>query len=115
MHIECRLLADFVEKVLSCEESIFFRGAGLMEKLCEGPHVHADFQPARFVARLQGILLPNIGRDGSVANFCFNSIFEFFNRIGQSRQGGDSCRFSNVRNAPLATVGPKKAACRDGP
>jgi hypothetical protein len=22
---------------------------------------------------------------------------------------------SNVRNAPLATVGPKKAACRDGP
>jgi hypothetical protein len=51
-----------------------------MEKLCEGPHVHADFQPARFVARLQGILLPNTGRDESVANFCFNSIFEFFNR-----------------------------------
>jgi hypothetical protein len=23
--------------------------------------------------------------------------------------------FSHVRNAPLATVGPKKAACRDGP
>ena len=22
---------------------------------------------------------------------------------------------SHVRNAPLATVGPKKAACRDGP
>ena len=52
-----------------------------MEKLCEGPHVHADFQPARFVPRLQGILLPNTGRDGSVANFCFNSIFEFFNKI----------------------------------
>ena len=48
-----------------------------MEKLCEGPHVHADFQPARFVARLQGILLPNTGRDESVANFCFNYIFEF--------------------------------------
>ena len=90
MHIECRLLADFVEKVLSCEESIFFRGAGaLMEKLCEGPHVHADFQPARFVARLQGILLPNTGRDGSVANFCFNSIFKFFNRISRKRR---NCR-----------------------
>ena len=34
---------------------------------------------------------------------------------GQSRLGGASCRFSHVRNAPLATVGPKKAACRDGP
>ena len=30
-------------------------------------------------------------------------------------QGGASCRSSNVRNAPLATVGPKKAACRNGP
>ena len=29
--------------------------------------------------------------------------------------GGASCRPSHVRNAPLATVGPKKAACRDGP
>ena len=45
----------------------------------------ADFQPARLVARLQGILLPNTGRDGSVANFCFNSIFEFFNRIDPKR------------------------------
>ena len=35
--------------------------------------------------------------------------------VGQSRLGGASCRFSHVRNAPLATVGPKKAACRDGP
>ena len=34
---------------------------------------------------------------------------------GQSRLGGASWRFSHVRNAPLATVGPKKAACRDGP
>jgi hypothetical protein len=31
---------------------------------------------------------------------------------GQSRLGGASCRFIHVRNAPLATVGPKKAACR---
>ena len=31
------------------------------------------------------------------------------------RLGGASCRSSHVRNAPLATVGPKKAACRDGP
>jgi len=59
---------DSVEKVLSCEESIFSGGAGaLMEKLSEGPHVHADFQPARFVARLQGILLPNTGRDAHSA------------------------------------------------
>ncbi len=35
--------------------------------------------------------------------------------MGHSRQGGASCRSSHVRNAPLATVGPKKAACRDGP
>ena len=34
---------------------------------------------------------------------------------GRSRQGGASCRSSHVRNAPLATVGLKKAACRDGP
>jgi hypothetical protein len=45
-----------------------------MEKLCEGPHVHADFQPARFVARLQVILLPNTGRDGSVANFSWPAV-----------------------------------------
>jgi hypothetical protein len=28
---------------------------------------------------------------------------------GQSRQGGASCRSSDVRNAPSATVDPKKA------
>jgi hypothetical protein len=28
---------------------------------------------------------------------------------------GAGCRSSHVRNAPLATVGPKKPACRDGP
>ena len=27
-------------------------------------------------------------------------------------QGGASYKSSHVRNAPLATVGPKKAACR---
>jgi len=32
-----------------------------------------------------------------------------------SRLGGASWRSSHVRNAPLSTVGPKKAACRDGP
>ena len=53
-----------------------------MEKLCEGPHVHADFQPARFVARLQGILIAEIlVATDPVANFCFNSIFELFNKI----------------------------------
>jgi hypothetical protein len=26
--------------------------------------------------------------------------------------GGASCRFIHVRKTPLATVGPKKAACR---
>jgi hypothetical protein len=35
--------------------------------------------------------------------------------LGHSRLGGASCRSSNVRDAPLATIGPKKAACRDGP
>jgi hypothetical protein len=28
---------------------------------------------------------------------------------------GQAAGSSNVRNAPLATVGPKKPACRDGP
>jgi hypothetical protein len=28
---------------------------------------------------------------------------------------GASCRSSRVRNAPLATVGARKAACREGP
>jgi len=72
-------MADSVEKAVLAKIH-FLRGAGaLMEKLCEGPHLHADFQPARFVARPQGILLPNTGRDRSVANFCFNSVSEFFN------------------------------------
>jgi hypothetical protein len=35
--------------------------------------------------------------------------------LGHSRHGGASCRFSHVRNAPFASVDPKKAACRDGP
>jgi hypothetical protein len=35
--------------------------------------------------------------------------------LGQSQLGGASCRSSQVRNAPFATVGPKKAACREGP
>ena len=30
-------------------------------------------------------------------------------------QGGASCRSSHVRNAPLATLGPIKAACREAP
>ena len=37
------------------------------------------------------------------------------NFISNRDWAGASCRSSNVRNAPLATVGPKKAACRDGP
>jgi hypothetical protein len=41
--------------------------------------------------------------------------FAFLHTQRQSRLGGASCRSSHVRNAPLATVGPKKAACRDGP
>ena len=36
-------------------------------------------------------------------------------QMGHSRLGGASCRSSHVRNAPLATVGLKKAACREGP
>jgi hypothetical protein len=33
----------------------------------------------------------------------------------QSRLGGAGWRSSHVRNAPLATLGSKKAACRNGP
>ena len=33
---------------------------------------------------------------------------ELENNRGQSQLGGASCRSSHVRNAPLATVGPKK-------
>ena len=36
-------------------------------------------------------------------------------QLGHERLGGASCRSSNVRNTPLATVGLKKAACREGP
>ena len=35
--------------------------------------------------------------------------------MGHSRHGAASCGSSHVRNAPLATVGSKKAACREGP
>jgi hypothetical protein len=74
------------------------------KKLCEGPHVHADFRPAGVVARLQGILLLNTGRDGSVANFFFNYIFEFFNRIGPSRHFGAARQFGCFRTE--ADIGP---------
>ena len=47
-------LADSDLKKFFLAKIHFFKGAGaLMEKLCEGPHVSADFQPARFVARLE--------------------------------------------------------------
>jgi len=36
-------------------------------------------------------------------------------RVSIATGRGKRCRSSHVRNAPLATVGPKKAACRDGP
>ena len=36
-------------------------------------------------------------------------------QMGHERLGEASWRSNHVRNAPLATVGPKKAACRDGP
>jgi hypothetical protein len=35
-------------------------------------------------------------------------ISQLSDAIGQSRQGGAGCRSSHVRNAPLATVGPKR-------
>jgi hypothetical protein len=35
--------------------------------------------------------------------------------LGHERLGGASCKSSHVRNAPLAAVGPKKVACRNGP
>jgi hypothetical protein len=35
--------------------------------------------------------------------------------MGHSRPGPPSGRSGHVRNAPLATVGPKRAACRDVP
>ena len=35
--------------------------------------------------------------------------------LGHSRLCGASWRSSHVRNAPLATVGLKKEACREGP
>ena len=38
-----------------------------------------------------------------------------FTRPGSIATGRGKLRSSHVRNAPLATVGPKKAACRDGP
>jgi hypothetical protein len=39
----------------------------------------------------------------------------FLHSLGHERLAGASCRSSHVRNAPLATVGPKRASCRDGP
>ena len=41
-----------------------------------------------------------------------HSTFGGQSQLGHERLGGASCRSSHVRNAPLATVGPKKAACR---
>jgi hypothetical protein len=53
--------------------------------------------------------------DGVETKFLLaNSNTEFSHGLGQSRLGGASCRSSHVRNAPLATLGLKKAACREG-
>jgi hypothetical protein len=41
-----------------------------------------------------------------------NPIPEVMTELGHSRLGEASWRSSHVRNAPLATVGPKKAARR---
>ena len=41
--------------------------------------------------------------------------FAFSHKLGQSLQIVAHRKSLHVRNAPLATVGPKKAACRDGP
>ena len=61
---------------------------------------------------------PNIGsrvtREGH-ARFWERPEVKFLRATRQSRLGGASCRSSHVRYAPLATLGPKKAACRDGP
>jgi hypothetical protein len=39
----------------------------------------------------------------------------FLHNQGHERPGGTSSRYSHVRYAPSATVGLKKAACREGP
>jgi hypothetical protein len=80
-----------------------------MEKLCEGPHVDDDFQPARSVARLQGILLPITGRDGSVANFCFNSI----RPKTETSIGAYDCRLAPERwgNRPTTLLIAKLEIC----
>jgi hypothetical protein len=68
----------------------------------------ADFQPARLVARLQGILLPNTGRDGSVANFCLNSILSF------STESAESGPPSSVPEMTRLTDAVEKASTRSG-
>jgi hypothetical protein len=82
---------------------------------CEFENLLAAQRPARQQGRVGGFsrsFHSQIFFGGRTGKNFGRFIFAFFNSIGQSRLGGASCRSSHVRNAPLATVGPKKAACR---
>ena len=77
-----------------------------MEKLCEGPHVQADFQPALFVARL---LLPNTDRDGDPSRIFASTPFLSFSTnlplssVAVMQQIGSDRRHSRHGGLPLVT------------
>jgi hypothetical protein len=63
-------------------------------------------------AKIERVFSSDLSEKNILVAFQF---FAFLHTQGQSRQGAARCRSSDVRNAPLATVGLKKAVCRDGP
>ena len=78
--------------------------------------------PVRFTAHFQPVFKPrsqilNLRRPDMVSSALLRctEVSPPTVELGHSRLGGASWRSSHVRNAPLATVGLKKAACREGP
>ena len=68
---------------------------------------------------MEGGSLRAVARAGCIERFtsgiCERLWVKFPGPTRHERLGGASGRSRRVRNAPLATVGPKNAACREGP
>ena len=59
-----------------------------MEKLCEGPHVKADFQPARFVTRYREFYCRILVATDPSQIFASTSFLSFSTELIRSRHQG---------------------------
>ena len=71
---------------------------------------YATYPEGKRCANLDAVLGRGVSLAGGIA-----TSMSGLPALAHERRGGASCRSSDARNAPLATVGLKKAPCRDGP